>query len=380
MISTPNSQEINKNKSFYLAENFLERFSSKEKEVIYAHQLCHDRGIIKPSLNLLAAMARCGRSTVRVTNNKLKGLGLLTWEKTYHHPNRFHVHEILLQPSIRKKIMCFLKNVTLFTLLLSRTVYASDQPLIKIKEFITKEISHSHIVNKGGQGAPMTNFYQKGTEDYQRLEQLGGFDRDRIEKELLEKQRRYHLTQDKLRENAISDIDKALPLTQHGRAKLFSYSVPALRFGLFKVEKCYDKLDPFLYLIGILERYCKENSQYVDRSRYKSICKTFGISRSDDFANEDLLELVVTNLPPRPAHQVERYVGRKLRKEYDLEQENLKRESYLPFEADVRMVTEFDRKEEFRGGADMVRTLPEEQKSWFHMFVIELDEKEKGQG
>lgn len=274
--------------------------------------------------------------------------------------------------------MSFARNFWAFSMMLlsSKPAVAGDQPLIRIKEFITRDISNSHIVNSEGQVAYATNFYQIDFENEQALRDAGGFESEQRERALQEKQRRKYLRHDKLREQAINDISKAIPLTSHGRAKLFAYPAAALRFVFFKVESCYGKEDPFIYMISILERYCRENSYHVERSRYKKKCRELGANKTDDFVEDKLLALIVADSANRPPHMAERYIARSLKREHALQQ--LKPQSHLPFQYDERICNDIDdREESFQSGIAKIRAMPDDQKSWFHTFVIDLADKDK---
>lgn len=378
MTSTLDSQEKNKNLSPISAQTLLAELPPKQKAVLELLSRRATNGVIRISYAEIMSCAKVGRSTVRVTINKLRDMGLLRWQEVYHNFNVFHLDKELLQPKLRNMLMSFVRNVALFAtiFLTSKRASAGDQPLLRINEFKRGNISNSHIVNSEGQVAYATNFYQIGFENEQALRDAGGFESEQRERALQEKRHRKYLRHEKLREQAINDISKAMPLTSHGRAKLFAYPAAALRFVFFKVESCYGKEDPFIYMISILERYCRENSYHIERPRYKKKCRELGANKTDDFVEDELLALIVADRANRPPHMAERYIARSLKREHALQQ--LKPQSHLPFQYDERICNDIDdREESFQSGIAKIRAMPDDQKSWFHTFVIDLADRDK---
>lgn len=79
----------------------------------------------------------------------------------------------------------------------------------------------------------------------------------------------------------VSTIKTHLPLTEHGIINLKKYPVEALEFCISKIQWALQREDPYISLLFLCEKHCRENNLPVERAMYHKEKNLKGIKPDD---------------------------------------------------------------------------------------------------
>lgn len=87
----------------------------------------------------------------------------------------------------------------------------------------------------------------------------------------------------------IKVINQHLPLTEHGIINLKKYPVEALRSAISKINWALPRENPYISLLAVCEKYCRDKGLFVERLMYDRERYEKGISKQDqEFYKKDL--------------------------------------------------------------------------------------------
>lgn len=256
MTIVPLSQ-FNFIKNPLLESDWVENISYRAKEIL--NFLFSSNNFQRESIASFGVIAKnigCSVSTVQRSIRELIRLGIIIKKRRFNASNKYMLHPSLNNPEIITRLrrqFKILYQSLFFNLSLILSSYGCSpkfDQLIKNFNVLFKMVIGSVIVrrsykNKNALPPIPTPAIQ------QKKNNIGT--------------RRGVIMSISSRLEVIRQIQKKLPLTEHGSLNLEKYPVTALQEAMSKLRVALQKRDPYIYLLSICESHCKINELPIDR-------------------------------------------------------------------------------------------------------------------